>query len=459
MMKMENKSNFATGSIYKHILALAVPMTIAQMVQVLYNIVDRIYIGHLPGASSLALTGLGLTFPIITIIMSVTNLFGMGGAPLCSIARGQEDVDRAEKVMGNTLTMLIVSSFILMFLAYTFLRPVLFLFGASDASYPYAMEYLKIYLIGTPFIVIGSGMNGFINAQGFGNVGMITILAGALVNIILDPIFIFLFNMGISGAAIATVISQFISVAWVMSFLLGRKTLLRITQKTMKVNFQILKEIMGLGMASCLMTATNGVVQVSCNTMLKDFGGDIYVGLMTVVNSVRDVAMLPIHGVTAAAQPVLGYNFGAKEYQRIKKGIIFVTIITTVYMFLSWIGVLLFPKPLIRIFNSDPDLIAKGVSAIHLYFFGFFMMAFQISGQAVFVGLGQSKQAIFFTLFRKVFVVVPLTLILPRLWNLGVDGVFIAEPVSNFLGGIACYTTMIFTMKKLLSEDDKKQLN
>lgn len=454
-METTNKSNFAKGSIYKHILALAVPMTIAQMVQVLYNIVDRIYIGHLPGASSLALTGLGLTFPIITIVMAITNLFGMGGAPLCSIARGQQNVKRAEEVMGNTLTMLVISSFILMFLAYTFLKPVLYLFGASDASYPYAMQYMRIYLIGTPFIVIGSGMNGFINAQGFGNIGMITILAGAIVNIILDPIFIFFLGLGIQGAAIATVISQFISVAWVMSFLLGKRTLLKITKDTLKVQFGILKEILGLGMASCLMTATNGVVQVACNTMLKEFGGDVYVGLMTVVNSIRDVAMLPIHGVTAAAQPVLGYNFGAKEYDRIKKGIIFVTFITSVYMVVSWVAVLVFPEPLIRVFNSDPDMISKGISAIHIYFFGFFMMAFQISGQAVFVGLGQSKQAIFFTLFRKVFVVVPLTLLLPRLWNLGVDGIFMAEPVSNFLGGIACYTTMIFTMKKLLRDDEE----
>lgn len=454
-METTNKSNFAKGSIYKHILALAVPMTIAQMVQVLYNIVDRIYIGHLPGASSLALTGLGLTFPIITIVMAITNLFGMGGAPLCSIARGQQNVKRAEEVMGNTLTMLVISSFILMFLAYTFLKPVLYLFGASDASYPYAMQYMRIYLIGTPFIVIGSGMNGFINAQGFGNIGMITILAGAIVNIILDPIFIFLLGLGIQGAAIATVISQFISVAWVMSFLLGKRTLLKITKDTLKVQFGILREILGLGMASCLMTATNGVVQVACNTMLKEFGGDVYVGLMTVVNSIRDVAMLPIHGVTAAAQPVLGYNFGAKEYDRIKKGIIFVTFITSVYMVVSWVAVLVFPEPLIRVFNSDPDMISKGISAIHIYFFGFFMMAFQISGQAVFVGLGQSKQAIFFTLFRKVFVVVPLTLLLPRLWNLGVDGIFMAEPVSNFLGGIACYTTMIFTMKKLLRDDEE----
>lgn len=455
---MESKNNFAVGSIYKHIIALAIPMTIAQMVQVIYNIVDRIYIGHLPGASSLALTGIGLTFPIVTLVMAFTNLFGMGGAPLCSIARGKQDIKRAEDIMGNTFTMLIIFSFILMGLLYIYLKPLLFLFGASENSYIYAMEYMKIYLLGTPFIMIGTGMNGFINAQGFGNTGMITILAGAVVNIILDPIFIFVFNMGIGGAALATIISQFVSVVWVMSFLLGKKTLLKITKDTMKIKIKLLKEILALGTAGCLMTATNGIVQVSCNTMLRDFGGDIYVGIMTVVNSIREVVILPVHGVTAAAQPVLGYNFGAKQYDRIKKGIIFVTVITFIYITLSWIFIFLYPELLIKIFNNNQELISKGISSVHIYFFGFFMMAFQISGQAVFVGLGQSKFAIFFTLFRKVIVVVPLTLQLPRIAALGVDGVFLAEPISNFLGGAACYITMIFVMKKLLRKDNRIEM-
>lgn len=224
---MENRNDFSQGSIYRHIMSLAIPMTIAQMVQVLYNIVDRIYIGHLEAGSSLALTGLGLTFPIITIISAFTNLFGMGGAPLCSIARGKNDMERAETIMGNTFFLLLVSSFVLMLASYVFMKPLLYMFGASDTTYPYAKEYLKIYLLGTPFVMLGTGMNGFINSQGFGKIGMMTILFGAIANIILDPIFIFYFELGISGAAIATILSQLLSAIWVMKFLLGEKTILK----------------------------------------------------------------------------------------------------------------------------------------------------------------------------------------------------------------------------------------
>ena len=306
---MENKNDFSQGNIYKHIMALAIPMTIAQMVQVLYNIVDRIYIGHLQGSSSLALTGLGLTFPIVTVIAAFTNLFGMGGAPLCSIARGKSDMERAEIIMGNTFILLVISSFILMFSSYIFMKPLLYLFGASDITYPYAEEYLKIYLLGTPFIMLGTGMNGFINSQGFGKIGMMTILLGAIINIILDPIFIFYFNLGISGAAIATIISQLLSVIWVMKSLLGDKTILKLNKKSMKLESELSKNIMGLGLAGFVMSATNGAVQIACNATLKGQGGDVYIGIMTVLSSIRDVIMLPIHGVTTGAQPVLGYNY------------------------------------------------------------------------------------------------------------------------------------------------------
>lgn len=448
---MTHKQNdFSTGNIYKHILDLAIPMTIAQMVQVMYNIVDRIYIGHLSSASTLALTGIGLTFPIITIIMAITNLFAMGGAPLCSIARGKEDDEEAQNIMGNTFSLLFISSIFIIIIAYLTLKPTLFLFGASENSFPYARDYLNIYLIGTPFIVIGTGMNGFINAQGFGKIGMITILAGAITNIILDPIFIFVLNLGIRGAAIATIISQAVSVIWVMGFLLSKKTILKVTKKSLRLNILRIKKIVTLGLAGCLMTLTGGIVQISCNTMLRDFGGDLYVGLMTIVNSVRDVAMLPVYGISNGAQPVLGYNFGAKTYDRIKKGIAFITILMTIYMSITWVLIKIYPSFLIKLFNSDPKMILHGTHALSLYFFGFFMMAFQMVGQTVFVGLGQSKYAIFFTIFRKIIIVVPLTFILPRF--LGVDGVFIAEPVSNFLGGIACFSVMLYSLKKFFKE-------
>jgi len=451
---LENRNDFSQGSIYRHIMSLAIPMTIAQMVQVLYNIVDRIYIGHLEAGSSLALTGLGLTFPIITIISAFTNLFGMGGAPLCSIARGKNDMERAETIMGNTFFLLLVSSFVLMLASYVFMKPLLYMFGASDTTYPYAKEYLKIYLLGTPFVMLGTGMNGFINSQGFGKIGMMTILFGAITNIILDPIFIFYLKLGISGAAIATILSQLLSAIWVMKFLLGEKTILKLTKKNMRLEGELIKSITGLGLAGFVMSATNGAVQIACNATLKGHGGDIYVGIMTVLSSIRDVIILPIHGVTTGAQPVLGYNYGAKKYDRIKKGIIFVTVVTVIYMLLAWIIVFLYPGSFIKVFSSDMELIVKGIPAMNIYYFGFFMMAFQVAGQSIFVALGQSKQAVFFSLFRKIIVVVPLTLFLPYVADLGIKGVFLAEPISNFIGGAACYIVMLFTIKKLLNSSD-----
>ena len=424
-MQTQQKSDFSSGSVIRHILALAVPMTVAQLVQVLYNIVDRIYIGHLPGASSLALTGLGLTFPVITVIAAFTNLFGMGGAPLCSIARGRGEEEKARRIMGNTFAMLCTFCLVLMVLGYLFLKPVLYLFGASDASYPYARDYMLIYLAGTPFVMLGTGMNGFINVQGFGRTGMMTILLGAAVNILLDPIFIFVLGMGVQGAALATVLSQLLSAVWVLRFLTGPKTLLRLDRGSMRPDPRLLREIVGLGTAGFIMSATNGAVQVACNATLRDSGGDVYVGIMTVLNSVRDVVALPIQGLTNAAQPVMGYNYGARRFDRVKKSIAFTSITSVAYM-----------------------LVAKGVPALHLYFFGFFMMALQFSGQSTFVGLGQSRQAVFFSLFRKIIIVVPLTLLLPRV-GFGVQGVFLAEPISNFIGGLACFITMLFTVNRL----------
>ncbi len=452
---MNAQNDFSKGSVYRHILALAVPMTIAQIVQVMYNIVDRIYIGHLPGTSSLALTGLGLTFPVVTLIMAFTNLFGMGGAPLFSIARGRREEDRAGRIMGNTFTMLCLTSVVMMAVGYLFLRPILYLFGASDASYGYASQYLRIYLLGTPFVMAGTGMNGFINAQGFAGMGMATVLIGAIVNIILDPVFIFVFGMGVRGAALATVISQCLSAAWVLSFLTGKKTMYKIRRQDMKLEWKLLKEIMALGTAGFVMSASNGAVQIACNATLKSFGGDIYVGIMTVLNSVRDVIALPMQGLTHASQPVLGFNLGAREYGRIKQGIRFTTIAGVSYMLLAWLLLFLFPKPVMGIFNSDAELLAKGVPSLHLYFFGFFMMAFQFVGQSTFVGLGYSKQSVFFSIFRKIIIVVPLTLFLPSVAGLGVQGVFLAEPISNFVGGTACFTTMLFTVRKLFRNGGK----
>lgn len=446
-MSVEN--DFSVGSIPRHIIDLAIPMTLAQLVQMAYNLVDRIYIGHLPGTSSIALTGLGLTFPIITIIMAFTNLFSTGGVALYSIARGKQDEAAERRFMENSFLMLLVTSLVVMVLCFVFMHPILYLFGASDDTYPYSAAYLRIYLIGTPLVMLATGMNGFINAQGYGKTGMFTILIGAVVNIILDPIFIFVLDLGISGAAIATIISQLLSVIWVLAFLISRRSLTPLRVRQARFNKSAIRQITQLGVPGFVMQATNGIVQVAANNMLGIYGGDIYIGIMTVLNSVRDVVTLPLHGFTNAAQPVIGYNYGARKLERIRQIIRFTTPVTVVYMALCWLIIFLLPQPIMHVFNSDPELLTKGTPAMHLFFFGFFFMAFQSVGQSTFVGLGKSKQATFFSLFRKVIIVVPLTLILPRIGGLGVMGVFLAEPISNLIGGLCCYCTMLWTVRHL----------
>lgn len=451
------KNDFSKGSVAGHIVSLAIPMTIAQLVQMVYNLVDRIYIGHLPGASSMALTGLGLTFPIVTIVMAFTNLFSTGGVPLFSIARGKNDVEAAKRYMENTFFMICASAALIMAVSYLFMKPILYLFGASDSSYPYAAEYLKIYLMGTPFVMLSSGMNGFINAQGFGRTGMITILVGAVANIILDPIFIFVFDMGVAGAAIATVLSQILSAVWMFVFLTGKKAIIKLHVKNVHFDGKIVKSITKLGFAGFVMNASNGLVQITANNTLGSYGGDIYVGIMTVLTSVRDLVSLPTQGINNAAQPVIGYNLGAEKPERIRSAIRFVTPVSAIYMLAVWLLIFLFPKPIMSIFNSDAQLLSKGASAMHIYFFGFFMMAFHFVGQCVFVGLGKSKQATFFSMLRKVFVVVPLTILLPRIASLGVNGVFLAEPISNFVSGILCYATMLHTVRKICKAKEKTE--
>ena len=445
------KNDFSKGSVWGNIIAQAVPLTIAQLVQLLYNIVDRMYIGHMEGSSSLALTGIGLTFPIVMLVMAFTNLFGQGGAPLCSIARGAGDKERAENIMGNSFTMLLMAGMAITMVGYVCKRPILYAFGASDVTYVYAEQYLNIYLAGTMFLMISVGMNHYINSQGFPKIGMLSVIIGAVVNIILDPIMIFGMDLGIRGAALATVISQFVSAVWVMKFLLGKKTLLKLSLKSMKLRPKLDKEIMGLGLTGFILQGTNGLVHVVCNATLSVYGGDLYVGINTVLGSVRDIFQLPIQGITSGCQPVLGFNYGAKEYGRVKEGIRFTALVGSFYTVVAWILIFLFPEFFIRIFNNDPELIRYGVKALHIYFFGFFMMAFQFCGQSVFTGLGKAKQAVFFSIFRKVIIVVPLTILLPQMGELGVHGVFLAEPISNAIGGLACFTTMYLTVYRKLN--------
>ena len=456
-----NTTDFSTGSVKKRIIAQAVPLTLAQAVQLLYNIVDRIYIGHLPDVGQLALTGLGITFPLIVLIAAFTQLVGVGGTPLFSIARGKKDEKEAEAILGNAFAMLVVAAAGCFIVGYFFRKPILFAFGASEESYFFADQYLKIYIWGTAFSMISTGLNGYINAQGFPKVGMATTLIGAVVNIILDPIFIFTLNMGVEGAARATVISQGISCAWVLFFLTGKKAILRIRRSTVRISLERSRRIMTLGITGFVMQGTNSLVSIVCNNQLQIFGetmmvggGDLYVGVMTVLNSVRELLSLPVGGIASGGQPVIGYNYGAGEYKRVKEGIRFITLLAGGYTLISWIVVMLIPRVMIGMFTDDLHTIDVGARMLTIYFFGFIFMSLQFAGQCTFQGLGLAKKAVFFAIFRKIVIIVPLTLLLPRM-GFGVEGVFMAEPVSNIVGGLVCFTTMWLTVYKRLDAPKK----
>lgn len=452
-----NANDFSKGSIARNIMDLAVPMTLAQLINVMYSIVDRIYIGHLPQASAQALTGIGLCLPIITIITAFANLFGMGGAPLCSIARGGHEEKRAEKVMGNSFTMLLISGAVLMAACLLFKEPLLYLFGASEATYLYADQYITVYICGTLFVMTSLGMNNFINAQGFGKTGMLTVLLGAVMNIILDPVFIFGLGMGVRGAAAATILSQGASALWVFRFLTGKKALLKLTGKSMKLEAGLVKEITLLGTSGFVMSVTNGTVQIVCNAVLARHGGDLYVGIMTVINSVREIITMPVTGLASGAQPVIGYNYGAGCYGRVKSAIRFMSIGCIVFSLAVWAVLFFEPRFFLHLFTREKGLIEAGIPAMRIYFCGIFMMALQFAGQSTYVALNRPKQAVFFSLFRKVIIVVPLTLLLPLIGGLGTNGVFLAEPVSNVVGGTASFVTMLITVWPGLKEERKEK--
>lgn len=449
-------TDFTKGSIRRNIVRLAVPMTLAQLMNVLYNIIDRIYIGRMEQGNALALTGVGVCLPVITIVIAFANLIGMGGAPLFSIERGKGNDREAEYILGNSFVLLLFFGVGLTAAGLLFKRPVLYLLGASDATYPYAASYITIYLLGSVFVLLSLGMNNFISGQGFGKTGMATVIIGAGLNIALDPVFIFVLKLGVRGAATATVLSQAVAALWTLHFLVGKKAVIRLKRCRLKLMWRRVFRIMGLGVSGFTMSVTNSLVQMVCNAMLQGYGGDIYVGVMTIINSVREVVSMPVTGIGAGTQPVLGYNYGAGRADRVRESISFMSVTLILYTLAVWLLIFLFPQFFLGIFSTDKVIIEKGVSCLHLYFFGFFMMALQFSGQSTFTGLGFSRQAVFFSIFRKVIIVVPLTLLLPRIESIGVWGVFLAEPVSNFVGGGACFATMYVTVYRRLDKNKKK---
>ena len=443
------QNDFSQGSVARNILSIAVPMTVAQVVNILYSLVDRMYIGHIPGVGHTSLTGMGLTLPLISIVLAFANLGGMGGSPLCSIYRGKGEEGLASAVMGNTLSLLLFFGFAIPLVTIPFLEPILVAFGASDATLPYAKDYIVIYLLGTPFVTVGLGMNPFINSQGFGNKGMLTVMLGAVVNLVLDPILIYGLNLGVKGAAIATIIAQACSAVWVLGFLTGKKSLLPLHLCHLRPRWDHLRRIITLGLSGFFTSITNSLVQIVCNKVLHIYGGDLYVGVMTIINSLREVTFMLIQGFSSGVQPVLGYNYGAGEKRRVCACIRFAVGVTVGYAALIWLLNMTIPGLLIRIFNNNPDMLQAGVPALRVYFSMFVFMALMISSQSIFVGLGQAKKSIFFSILRKAVINAPLTVLLAFLW--GVNGVFVAEAVSQFVCGFLCFFTMYRTVYRPLS--------
>lgn len=449
--------DFKNGKIINIILATALPMLVAQILNLLYNIVDRIYIARIPEIGTVALGAVGLCFPIVILITAFTNMYGSGGAPLFSIARGRGDDEEAKAIQNTSFFLLVTTAIILIIIGEVFGRPILTAFGTDEESMIYALPYLRIYMLGTIFSMIATGMNPFINAQGFSTTGMTTVIVGAAANIILDPVFIFGLGMGIQGAAVATVISQGLSAIYVIRFLLGPKA-------GYKLHFMNLKEIrncgerakkiIGLGTAAFMTQFTNAVVQIACNNVLADIGGNIYVSIMTIVNSARQMMETPLVAIVEGSSPVISYNYGANQYKRMKNSAIIMFALSLAYTSIVWIIIRLIPAQIISIFSNDKTILADAIPAFNLYFSTFIFMTFQHVGQIVFKSLGKKVHAIFFSLFRKVIIVVPLTYILPYAFKMGTDGVFAAEPISNVVGGMACFITMLVVFSRILHSDD-----
>lgn len=450
--------DFEHGTITNNILNAALPMLVAQILNLLYNIVDRIYIARIPDVGTTALGAVGLCFPIIVIITAFSNLFGGGGAPLFSISRGKGDTSTATQIMDTSFTLICGGALILMTTGLLFARPVLILFGASAEALPYAYPYLIIYLLGTLPSMIATGMNPFINAQGYSTTGMLSVAIGAIANFILDPLFIFTFHLGIKGAATATVLSQLLSAAFVLYFL-RRKAEIKVRllrRAELSGCVKHAKNIISLGTAGFIMQFTNSLVSICCNHVLSITGGDIYISVMTIISSVRQLVETPIHAMNEGASPILSYNYGAGRPNRVKKAGIVLGLMVLLYTGVIWSIIIFAPAYLIGIFSSDTALLADAVPALKLYFAAFIFMDLQYIGQTVFKSLNKKKQAIFFSLLRKVFIVVPLTYLLPYAFQMGTDGVFMAEPISNVIGGSLCFLTMLITVLPELNRMEKE---
>ncbi len=448
-----NKEFLATEPIGRLLIRLAVPTVAAQMINMLYNIVDRIYIGHIPGNGSLALTGVGVCMPLIMIISAFAALVGNGGAPRASILMGKGDKDKAEKILGNCFTAQLIISVILTVVMYFFNRPMLLAFGASTNTIEYAVSYMNIYAIGTLFVQLTLGMNTFITAQGFAKTGMLSVLIGAVVNIVLDPIFIFAVNMGGSGAALATIISQACSCVWVLSFLFGKKSSLRIKKENLMLRPDIILPCLALGLSLFIMQASESIISVCFNSSLLKYGGDIAVGAMTILTSVMQFAMLPLQGLGQGAQPIMSYNYGAKNASRVKKAYFLLLKASLCYSVLLWAFVMLFPQVFAGMFTPDAELIAFTKTALRIYMAVMFIFGIQISCQMAFNSLGKAVSSIIVAVMRKFVLLIPLIYIMPHIYTANkAYAVYMAEPVADIIAVTFTAILFSFQFRKALRE-------
>ena len=450
---MQNDKNFlGTAPIGKLLLKLSIPTVIAQLINMLYNVVDRIYIGHIPGEGSLALTGVGVCMPIIMIVTAFAALISSGGAPRASICMGKQDNKSAEQILGNCFSLQIVVSIVLTVVLLIWNKDLLMAFGASKNTLGYATDYMRIYALGTLFVQLTLGMNAFITAQGFTTTSMVSVLIGAICNITLDPVFIFVFNMGVKGAALATVLSQAISTMWVVVFLSGKKTQLHLRKKYMGLKPKIFLPCVALGLATFIMQASESVVTVCFNSSLLHYGGDIAVGAMTILTSVMQFAMLPLQGIAQGSQPIASYNYGAKNADRVKKTFRLLVITCLTYSTLLWATVQIIPKVFVSIFTSDAKLVAFTAPMLKIYLGGLFLFGIQIACQITFTSLGKAVNSIIVSVVRKFVLLLPLIYIMPHVVSNPTIGVYMAEPIADIIAVLFTSVLFTFQFKKALAQ-------
>ena len=455
-MEVNKKNDLGKDSVGKLIFRLSIPAIVAQIINALYNMVDRAYIGHMPGDGDLALTGLGLTFPIIMLISAFSYLIGMGGAPLAAIKMGGGDNKRAEKILGNCFSALIVVSVLLTVVFLIFQRPLLMMFGASENTIGYAMDYLTIYLIGTVFVQISLGMNSFINTQGFAKTGMLTVAIGAVLNIVLDPVFIFGFQMGVRGAALATVLSQAVSAVWVLCFLFGKRTILKIRRKNLWIQWKVLMPVLALGISPFTMQATESLINIVLNSNLQIYGGDAAVGAMTIISSAMQIFMLPLQGLSQGTQPVISFNYGAGQMDRVRRAYKIFLITSLAISTSVWLVIMIVPQTFIVIFNNKPELMEITIPAIRIFMAAVFMLGAQTCCQQTFVAVGQARISLLLAMLRKVVLMIPLVYLFTRGFHFGLWGIYAAEPVADVLASCTTVTVFAIFYRKLFRNPCKE---